>query len=86
MKTKQEQIKDLKEAATLLRDAYRLQNKAMCIIIENYEIDNEGKYKQNPFFKIQECDTHRALYKAEVMCYELCMELEEQIEKKLNTK
>ena len=52
MKTKQEQIKDLKEAANLLRDAYYLQNKAMCIIIENYEIDNECKFLQNPFYKI----------------------------------
>ena len=86
MKTKQEQIKDLKEAANLLRDAYRLQNRAMCIIIENYEIDNECKYRENPFFKIRQIDTHGALYKAETMCYELCMELEKQIEEELNNK
>ena len=86
MKTKQEQIKDLKEAANLLTDAYYLQNRAMCIIIENYEIDNEFKYLQNPFYKIQRCNTNEALWKAEKMCYELCMELEKQIKEELNNK
>ena len=51
-------------------------------MIENYEIDNEGKYLQNPFYKIHQIDTHRALYKAETMC----MELEKQIKEELNNK
>ena len=84
MKTKQEQIKDLYEAATLLQEAYNLQNKAMCIIIDNYEIDMECKYLKNPFFLIQQCNTHSALYKAEYMCYELCVELNKQIKDELN--
>lgn len=86
MKTKQEQIKDLKEAANLLDGAYSLQIKAMRIIIENYEIDDECKYLQNPFFKIRQCNTNEALWKAEKMCYELCMELEKQIKEELNNK
>lgn len=83
MKTKQEQIKDLKEATNLLRDAYRLQNRAMCIMIENYEINNEEGYIEILRIKI---DTHKALDKAELMCDELCMKLEEQIKEQLNNK
>jgi hypothetical protein len=71
MKTTNEQIKDLHEVKKLFYQAYILQNKAKCILSENFVIDNESKFLENEFYKIYEIKTSTNLYLSEVQTQNL---------------
>jgi hypothetical protein len=58
--------KDLHEVKKLFYQAYILQNKAKCILSENFKIDSESEYLKNDFFKIYNIKTATNIYDSEV--------------------
>jgi len=66
MKTTTEQLNDLKEVKKLFYESYMLQNRAKCLLSENFKIDNEYKYLENDFYKIYEINTSTGLYESEI--------------------
>jgi|LakMenE18May11ns_1017448.scaffolds.fasta_scaffold7157459_1 hypothetical protein len=66
MKTTTEQLNDLKEVKKLFYESYILQNRAKCLLSENFKIDNESKFLKNEFYQIYEINTSTNLYHSEV--------------------
>lgn len=66
MKTTTEQLNDLKEVKKLFYESYMLQNRAKCLLSENFKIDNENKYLENDFYMIYNINTSTNLYLSEV--------------------
>lgn len=78
MKTKNEQLKSLKQALQLITNAYYMQNKAKVIINENYEVDDDLNFLENDFYKLTKFKTSKELYDLEVAIQNLINKIENQ--------